>query len=120
MSACLVQARVHHAVKRPDLPCKTGGKYQEAVVKLARAGELPDGRTAAKRLGLPFGIIDAARADTSSGVLANIIEAMDSSAGTHGTTAALALHRRGEKGRAMASGSVGMSGALFLYLRTPV
>ncbi len=83
--------------------------------KLARAGELV-GREAARRLGLPFGIIDLSLAPTPvlGDSVANIIEAMGfERAGTHGTTAALALLTDAvKKGGAMASGSVGgMSGA---------
>ena len=83
--------------------------------KLARAGELV-GRSAAQRLGIPFGIIDLSLAPTPvrGDSVANIIEAMGfERAGTHGTTAALALLTDAvKKGGAMASGSVGgMSGA---------
>jgi uncharacterized protein (UPF0210 family) len=83
--------------------------------KLSRAGELV-GREAARRLGLPFGIIDLSLAPTPlpGDSVADIIEAMGfERAGTHGTTAALALLTDAvKKGGAMASGSVGgMSGA---------
>ena len=83
--------------------------------KLSRAGELV-GREAARRLGIPFGIIDLSLAPTPvpGDSVANILEAMGfERAGTHGTTAALALLTDAvKKGGAMASGSVGgMSGA---------
>jgi hypothetical protein len=83
--------------------------------KLSRAGELI-GREAARRLGLPFGIIDLSLAPTPvpGDSVAEIIEAMGfERAGTHGTTAALALISDAvKKGGAMASTSVGgMSGA---------
>jgi uncharacterized protein (UPF0210 family) len=83
--------------------------------KLSRAGELI-GREAARRLGLPFGIIDLSLAPTPvpGDSVAEIIEAMGfERAGTHGTTAALAMLTDAvKKGGAMASGSVGgMSGA---------
>jgi uncharacterized protein len=83
--------------------------------KLARAGELV-GREAARRLGIPFGIIDLSLAPTPvpGDSVANIIEAMGfERAGTHGTTAALALLTDAvKKGGAMASNAVGgMSGA---------
>jgi uncharacterized protein (UPF0210 family) len=83
--------------------------------KMARAGELI-GREAARRLGIPFGIIDLSLAPTPvpGDSVANIIEAMGfERAGTHGTTAALALLTDAvKKGGAMASNSVGgMSGA---------
>jgi uncharacterized protein (UPF0210 family) len=83
--------------------------------KLARAGELV-GREAARRLGIRFGIIDLSLAPTPvpGDSVAEIIEALGfERAGTHGTTAALALLTDAvKKGGAMASSSVGgMSGA---------
>src|SRR5215471_12296424 len=83
--------------------------------KLARAGELI-GREAARRLEIPFGIIDLSLAPTPviGDSVANIIEGMGfERAGTHGTTAALALLTDAvKKGGAMASNAVGgMSGA---------
>lgn len=109
---------VHHAVRQAarDLPLQElAENIKKLSFKLARAGELI-GRTAAKRLGLPFGIIDLSLAPTPvpGDSVANIIEAMGfERAGTHGTTAALALLTDAvKKGGAMASGSVGgMSGA---------
>jgi uncharacterized protein len=83
--------------------------------KLSRAGELI-GRETARRLGLPFGIIDLSLAPTPvlGDSVAEIIEGMGfERAGTHGTTAALAMLTDAvKKGGAMASASVGgMSGA---------
>ncbi|MEO6393572.1 MAG: PFL family protein [Pyrinomonadaceae bacterium] len=83
--------------------------------QLARAGELV-GREAARRLGLPFGIIDLSLAPTPvpGDSVAGILEGMGfERAGTHGTTAALAMLTDAvKKGGAMASASVGgMSGA---------
>ena len=109
---------VHHAVKHADkdLPLQELAEIiKKLSFKLARAGELV-GREAARRLGLPFGIIDLSLAPTPviGDSVANIIEAMGfERAGTHGTTAALALLTDAvKKGGAMASGSVGgMSGA---------
>jgi uncharacterized protein len=109
---------VHHAVRHAakDLPLQELAEtIKKLSFKLARAGELV-GRSAAKRLGLPFGIIDLSLAPTPvpGDSVANIIEAMGfERAGTHGTTAALALLTDAvKKGGAMASGSVGgMSGA---------
>ena len=109
---------VHHAVRHAprDLPLQElAENIKKLSFKLARAGELI-GRSAAKRLGLPFGIIDLSLAPTPvpGDSVANIIEAMGfERAGTHGTTAALALLTDAvKKGGAMASGSVGgMSGA---------
>jgi uncharacterized protein (UPF0210 family) len=109
---------VHHAVRHAatDLPLQDLAEtIKKLSFKLARAGELV-GREAARRLGLPFGIIDLSLAPTPvpGDSVANIIEAMGfERAGTHGTTAALALLTDAvKKGGAMASGSVGgMSGA---------
>lgn len=109
---------VHYAVRNApkDLPLQELAEtIKKLSFKLARAGELV-GRSAAKRLGLPFGIIDLSLAPTPvpGDSVANIIEAMGfERAGTHGTTAALALLTDAvKKGGAMASGSVGgMSGA---------
>jgi uncharacterized protein (UPF0210 family) len=109
---------VHHAVKHADrtLPLQDVAEtIKKLSFKLSRAGELV-GREAARRLGYPFGIIDLSLAPTPvrGDSVANIIEAMGfERAGTHGTTAALALLTDAvKKGGAMASGSVGgMSGA---------
>jgi uncharacterized protein len=109
---------VHHAVRHAgkELPLQDLAEtIKKLSFKLARAGELV-GREAARRLGLPFGIIDLSLAPTPvpGDSVANIIEAMGfERAGTHGTTAALALLTDAvKKGGAMASGSVGgMSGA---------
>lgn len=109
---------VHHAVRHApsDLPLQDLAEtIKKLSFKLARAGELV-GREAARRLGIPFGIIDLSLAPTPvvGDSVANIIEAMGfERAGTHGTTAALALLTDAvKKGGAMASGSVGgMSGA---------
>jgi uncharacterized protein len=109
---------VHHAVRNAprDLALQELAEtIKKLSFKLARAGELV-GRSAARRLGIPFGIIDLSLAPTPvpGDSVANIIEAMGfERAGTHGTTAALALLTDAvKKGGAMASGSVGgMSGA---------
>lgn len=109
---------VHHAVRHADrnLPLQELAEtIKKLSFKLARAGELV-GREAARRLEIPFGIIDLSLAPTPvpGDSVANIIEAMGfERAGTHGTTAALALITDAvKKGGAMASGSVGgMSGA---------
>ena len=99
-----------------DLPLEALAELiKKLSFKLSRAGELV-GREAARRLGLPFGIIDLSLAPTPvpGDSVANIIEAMGfERAGTHGTTAALALLTDAvKKGGAMASGAVGgMSGA---------
>jgi uncharacterized protein (UPF0210 family) len=109
---------VNHAVSNapPDLPLHEIAELIKKIsFKLSRAGELV-GREAARRLGLPFGIIDLSLAPTPAigDSVADIIEAMGfERAGTHGTTAALALLTDAvKKGGAMASASVGgMSGA---------
>jgi uncharacterized protein (UPF0210 family) len=109
---------VNHAVRHaaPNLPLHELAEIiKKLSFKLSRAGELV-GREAARRLGLPFGIIDLSLAPTPvpGDSVAEIIEAMGfERAGTHGTTAALALLTDAvKKGGAMASGSVGgMSGA---------
>jgi uncharacterized protein (UPF0210 family) len=109
---------VNHAVSQAprDLPLEELAEtIKKLSFKLSRAGELV-GREAARRLGLPFGIIDLSLAPTPvpGDSVANIIEGMGfERAGTHGTTAALALLTDAvKKGGAMASGSVGgMSGA---------
>lgn len=109
---------VNYAVSRAerDLPLhELAEVIKKLSFKLARAGELV-GRETARRLGIPFGIIDLSLAPTPvpGDSVANIIEAMGfERAGTHGTTAALALLTDAvKKGGAMASGSVGgMSGA---------
>lgn len=109
---------VNHAVRHapPNLPLhELAELIKKLSFKLSRAGELI-GREAARRLGIPFGIIDLSLAPTPvpGDSVAEIIEAMGfERAGTHGTTAALALLTDAvKKGGAMASGSVGgMSGA---------
>ncbi len=110
----VVNYAVRHAAA--DLPLQEVAEIiKKLSFKLSRAGELV-GREAARRLGIPFGIIDLSLAPTPvpGDSVANIIEAMGfERAGTHGTTAALALLTDAvKKGGAMASGSVGgMSGA---------
>lgn len=86
-----------------------------SAFKITRMGELV-GRTAATRLGVPFGIVDISLAPTPAvgDSVAEILEAMGlERCGTHGTTAALALLNDAvKKGGAMASSYVGgLSGA---------
>lgn len=88
---------------------------RRTAFKITRAGELV-GRTAAARLGLPFGIVDLSLAPTPAegDSVARILEAIGlDSVGTHGSTAALALLNDAvKKGGAMASSHVGgLSGA---------
>jgi uncharacterized protein (UPF0210 family) len=109
---------VNHAVRHApkDLPLHELAEIiKKLSFKLSRAGELI-GREAARRLGIPFGIIDLSLAPTPvpGDSVAGIIEGMGfERAGAHGTTAALALLTDAvKKGGAMASASVGgMSGA---------
>src|SRR2546429_104109 len=100
---------VNHAVQHAEsnLPLhELAELIKKLSFKLARAGELV-GREAARRLGIPFGIIDLSLAPTPvpGDSVAHIIEAMRfERAGTHGTTAALALLTDAvKKGGAMAS-----------------
>ena len=88
---------------------------RQTAFKITRAGELV-GRTAAARLGIPFGIVDLSLAPTPSegDSVARILEEIGlERVGGHGTTAALALLNDAvKKGGAMASSHVGgLSGA---------
>ncbi|KJS81434.1 MAG: hypothetical protein JM58_16695 [Peptococcaceae bacterium BICA1-8] len=90
-------------------------RIKETAFKITRMGELV-GKQAARRLGLPFGIVDLSLAPTPAvgDSVADILEAMGlERCGTHGTTAALAmLNDAVKKGGAMASSYVGgLSGA---------
>ncbi|AEF94111.1 UPF0210 protein [Desulfotomaculum nigrificans CO-1-SRB] len=88
---------------------------KKTAFKITRMGELV-GRAAAKKLGVPFGIVDLSLAPTPAvgDSVAEVLEAMGlERCGTHGTTAALALLNDAvKKGGAMASSYVGgLSGA---------
>ncbi|AIL33084.1 PFL family protein [Basilea psittacipulmonis] len=88
---------------------------KKTAFKITRVGELI-GHEAAKRLNIPFGILDLSLAPTPAvgDSVARILELMGLSVcGTHGTTAALALLNDAvKKGGMMASSSVGgLSGA---------
>jgi len=88
---------------------------KKTAFKITRMGQLV-GMEAARRLGVPFGIIDLSLAPTPAvgDSVARILEEMGlESAGTHGTTAALAmLTDMVKKGGVMASTHVGgFSGA---------
>lgn len=88
---------------------------RQTAFKITRAGELV-GRTAAERLGIPFGIIDLSLAPTPAegDSVARILEEIGvGQVGGHGSTAALALLNDAvKKGGAMASSYVGgLSGA---------
>lgn len=88
---------------------------KRTAFKITRMGELM-GRAASAELGVPFGIVDLSLAPTPAvgDSVAEILEFMGlERAGTHGTTAALALLNDAvKKGGAMASSHVGgLSGA---------
>lgn len=88
---------------------------KRTAFKVTRVGELA-GREAARRLGIPFGVVDLSLAPTPAigDSVAEILELMGlEKAGAPGTTAALALLTDAvKKGGAMASSSVGgLSGA---------
>ncbi|MDD4364892.1 MAG: PFL family protein [Synergistales bacterium] len=85
-------------------------RIKRTTFKITRMGELI-GREAARRLGVPFGIVDLSLAPTPAwgDSVAEILEAMGlERCGTHGTTAALALLNDAvKKGGAMATSYVG-------------
>ena len=88
---------------------------KRTAFKITRVGQLVAGE-AAKRLGVPFGIVDLSLAPTPAvgDSVAHILEEMGlESCGAHGTTAALAmLNDAVKKGGVMASSHVGgLSGA---------
>ena len=90
-------------------------KIKQTAYKITTAGDLV-GRKLAKRLGIPFGVIDLSLAPTPAmgDSVAGIFQAMGlEHAGAHGTTAALAmLNDAVKKGGIMASSHVGgLSGA---------
>jgi len=90
-------------------------KIKEVAYKITSTGELI-GRKLAKRLDIPFGVIDLSLAPTPApgDSVAGIFQAMGlEHAGAHGTTAALAmLNDAVKKGGIMASSHVGgLSGA---------
>jgi len=85
--------------------------------KITRAGELI-GRELARRLNVPFGIVDISLASTTEvgDSVAAVIEAMGiERVGAHGSTLALALLMSAvKKGGAMASGNVGGLSGTFI------
>jgi len=108
---------VHHALKsikgQPfDVVAET---IKKTAFRITRMGQIV-GEEAAKRLGVPFGIVDLSLAPTPAvgDSVARILEEMGLEVcGTHGTTAALALLNDAvKKGGVMASSHVGgLSGA---------
>ena len=108
---------VHKAIKRAGDVNLTdlAEVVKRTAFKITRAGQLV-AKTAAERLGIPFGIVDLSLAPTPAigDSVAHILEEMGlSSVGSHGTTAALALLNDAvKKGGVMASPHVGgLSGA---------
>jgi len=106
-----------NAVKKyPDVDLgELANIIKNTTFKITRTGELV-GRVASRKLGVPFGIVDLSLAPTPAvgDSVADILEAMGlERAGTHGSTAALAmLNDAVKKGGAMASSYVGgLSGA---------
>ncbi|RKQ33573.1 PFL family protein [Oceanobacillus halophilus] len=102
--------------KHPDADLgEVSDVIKKTAFKITRAGELI-GREVAKRLGVPFGIMDLSLAPTNAqnDSVAEILEEIGlERVGTHGTIAALALMNDAvKKGGAMASSYVGgLSGA---------
>ncbi|PLR95051.1 PFL family protein [Bacillus sp. T33-2] len=102
--------------KKPDADLgEVADVIKRTAFKITRAGELI-GRVVAKRLGVPFGIMDLSLAPTNAmnDSVAEILEEIGlERVGTHGTIAALALMNDAvKKGGAMASSYVGgLSGA---------
>lgn len=90
---------------------------KSATFKITRAGELI-GRELARRLAVPFGIVDISIASTTAqgDSVAGIIEAMGiERVGAHGSTLAVALLMDAvKKGGAMASGNVGGLSGTFI------
>jgi len=90
---------------------------KRTVFKVVRAGELI-GRELARKLGIPFGVVDISLAPTPAAgdSVADILEAFGiERVGAHGTTLALALLMDAvKKGGAMASGNVGGLSGTFI------
>lgn len=110
----VVRAAVEALGKDEDLSA-LANKIKQIAYKITSTGELV-GRKLAKRLGVPFGVIDLSLAPTPAigDSVAGIFQAMGlEHAGAHGTTAALAmLNDAVKKGGIMASSHVGgLSGA---------
>jgi uncharacterized protein len=90
---------------------------KQITFKITRAGELI-GRELARRLDVPFGIVDISLASTTAvgDSVAGVIEAMGiERVGAHGSTLAVALLMSAvKKGGAMASGNVGGLSGTFI------
>ena len=110
----VVRAAVENLPKDADFG-ELANKIKQIAFKITSTGELV-GRRMAKKMGIPFGIIDLSLAPTPAvgDSVAGIFQAMGlEHAGAHGTTAALAmLNDAVKKGGIMASSYVGgLSGA---------
>lgn len=110
----VVRAAIEALPKDADLST-LANKIKQTAYKITSTGELV-GRKLAKKLDIPFGIIDLSLAPTPAegDSVAGIFQAMGlEHAGAHGTTAALAmLNDAVKKGGIMASSHVGgLSGA---------
>ncbi len=107
---------VYAALKKCDGDlCSVAETIKRTAFKITRVGQLV-GSEAARRLGVPFGIVDLSLAPTPAvgDSVARILEEIGLGVcGTHGTTAALAmLNDAVKKGGVMACNSVGgLSGA---------
>ena len=110
----VVRAAIESLEKDADLST-LANKIKQIAYKITSTGDLV-GRKLAKKLGIPFGVIDLSLAPTPAegDSVAGIFQAMGlEHAGAHGTTAALAmLNDAVKKGGIMASSHVGgLSGA---------
>ena len=110
----VVRCAIENLPKNSDLG-ELANKIKQTAFKITTTGELI-GRRLAKRLDIPFGVIDLSLAPTPAigDSVAGIFQAMGlEHAGAHGTTAALAmLNDAVKKGGIMASSYVGgLSGA---------
>lgn len=110
----VVRAAIEDLSKDADMSV-LANKIKQIAYKITTTGELV-GRKLAKRLDIPFGVIDLSLAPTPADgdSVAGIFQAMGlEHAGAHGTTAALAmLNDAVKKGGIMASSHVGgLSGA---------
>lgn len=110
----VVRAAIEQLPKDADMSV-LANKIKQIAYKITTTGELV-GRKLAKRLEIPFGVIDLSLAPTPAqgDSVAGIFQAMGlEHAGAHGTTAALAmLNDAVKKGGIMASSHVGgLSGA---------
>lgn len=110
----VVRAAIEDLPENADMSI-LANKIKQTAYKITTTGELI-GRKLAKRLNIPFGVIDLSLAPTPAegDSVAGIFQAMGlEHAGAHGTTAALAmLNDAVKKGGIMASSHVGgLSGA---------